>query len=197
MCRVRGESLCSTCVKGPFLRRWGFLSVLSKSLLSSFIYRWGSWRFVIHRMVLHPPPSLFTGAGLEISFLSGGGSLKKVVDHYTSEDASLPPPTGGHVHPKRDDYAYAVVNSFAIHLTSTDTGNPVTYVRGLSTPDVPSSGGDAVDTHHILIMPSNKKCPSKCVTTHYRRNTDFVSQLCCRPSSYVLRGYYGGVSCSY
>ena len=23
------------------------------------------------------------------------------------------------------------------------------------------------------------------------------SQLCCRPSSYVLRGYYGGVSCSY
>ena len=55
----------------------------------------------------------------------------------------------------------------AIHRTSKDTGNPVTYVRGLATPDAHSSGGDAVDTHHFLIMPSwNKKCLSKCVTLH-------------------------------
>ena len=41
------------------------------------------------------------------------GSPKKAVDH-TSGPASLPPPcppTGGHVHPKRDDHAYAFVNS--------------------------------------------------------------------------------------
>ena len=45
-----------------------FLLVLSKSLLSSFIYRGGSWRFVvIHRVVLHPPPYLFKGALLHFA----------------------------------------------------------------------------------------------------------------------------------
>ena len=88
------------------------------------------------------------------------GSPKKAVDH-TSDHASPPPPppSSARVHQPMDLCIQNVMilclrlcQQFAIHHTSTDSGNPVTYVRGLSTPDVPSSGGDAVDTHHILIM---------------------------------------------
>lgn len=40
LCRVRGESLCSTCVKGPFLHRWGIsFGIIQKFNVLYFIYQ--------------------------------------------------------------------------------------------------------------------------------------------------------------
>ncbi len=196
LCRVRGESLCSTCVKGPFLHRWG----ISFGIIQKFnvlFYLPGGFMAIGYPSHGSSSTALSKGpcstlCGSIIYYYYPGGFMtmlnhiistshglpKKVVDHYTSDHASLPPPPpSARVYQPMDLCNQTVMilclrlcQQFAIHQTSTDTGNPVTSVRGLSTPDVLSSGGDAVDTHHILTMPSwNKKCPFKvCYTpTNY------------------------------